>query len=130
MLRKHHEAPEDVAPIIESAFEMTNNDLLQSSINTDLSGSTVVAVFVYKGKLICFNVGDSRAVLYSQVDKQWKITQLSDDQKPSREDEKERILKFGGYIIFTQVGLNRRETKTVNHRAHYVYGCPPCRCRA
>lgn len=55
-------------------------------MNTDLSGSTVVAVFIYKGKLICFNVGDSRAVLYSLIDKHWKAIPLSSDQKPSRED--------------------------------------------
>jgi serine/threonine protein phosphatase PrpC len=65
LLRRTHEAPENIIPLIEAAFETTNKDLLDSSINTDLSGSTVVAVFIYCGKIYCFNVGDSRAVLFN-----------------------------------------------------------------
>lgn len=53
---------------MEQALEQTNRELLEAPINTDLSGSTVVAVLVYNGKLICFNVGDSRAVLFSNKD--------------------------------------------------------------
>lgn len=45
----------------------TNEDLLNSEINTELSGSTVVMVFIYESKIICFNVGDSRAILIRQV---------------------------------------------------------------
>jgi serine/threonine protein phosphatase PrpC len=38
---------------------------MAADFNTDLSGSTVVAVFVYGEKIFCFNVGDSRAILLS-----------------------------------------------------------------
>lgn len=47
LLKKVAEKPEKIVPIIQEAFELTNNELLSSEINTDLSGSTVVAVFIY-----------------------------------------------------------------------------------
>lgn len=49
--------------MIYNTFVKTNQMLLDSDINTELSGSTVVCVFVYKGEIFCFNVGDSRAIL-------------------------------------------------------------------
>ena len=102
-MKRVSDKPEEkeLVEIITQAFETTNTELLASEINTDLSGSTVVAVFVYGQKLFCFNVGDSRAVLLSCTANSWRCKPLSDDQKPSREDEKQRILKFGGTWIVT-----------------------------
>ena len=76
----------------------TNEALLASDINTELSGSTLIAVFLYRDIIYSFNVGDSRAILVKQTDIAWRVVELSDDQKPSREDEKERIIKAGGRI--------------------------------
>ena len=53
-----------------------------------MSGSTVVTVVGYNNKLYCFNVGDSRIILGSNVGGKWICKGLSDDQKPSRRDEK------------------------------------------
>lgn len=64
-MKKHIHQPENIEEIIETAFARTNQSLLDSDINTELSGSTVVAVFIYGDKMLCFNVGDSRAVLAS-----------------------------------------------------------------
>jgi serine/threonine protein phosphatase PrpC len=85
-MKRKQDRPENIIPIITEAFELTNNELLNSEINTDLSGSTVVATFIYDDTLYCFNVGDSRAILISKVSNEWKFKPLSDDQKPSRED--------------------------------------------
>lgn len=41
--------------------------LLESEINTELSGSTVVCIFLYDNKILSFNVGDSRAILIKQL---------------------------------------------------------------
>lgn len=79
-------------------FQKTNQELLDSDINTELSGSTVVAVFIHGSKVFCFNVGDSRAILISHEYNQWKAEALSRDQKPDREDEAKRILAAGGRI--------------------------------
>lgn len=53
--------------MILSVFLQTNKELLEGDINTELSGSTVVAVAIYNGKMLSFNVGDSRAILIKQV---------------------------------------------------------------
>lgn len=49
--------------IIYLALSTTNQQLLDSDINTELAGSTLIAVFVYNERLLAFNVGDSRAIL-------------------------------------------------------------------
>lgn len=108
---------------------MTNNELIECNINTDLSGSTVVAVFIYKGKLICFNVGDSRAVLYSCVDKNWKANPLSSDQKPCRPDQQERIIKFGGIVYIMQGESKPKKIKMVDPSDLFVFGCQMSRCQ-
>lgn len=46
---------------------------------------------------IC-NVGDSRAVLYRETPREKLAIELSYDHKPTRPDEKERIIRQGGKI--------------------------------
>jgi serine/threonine protein phosphatase PrpC len=68
-LKKLTQAPshEQLKEIILSVFLQTNKVLLEGEINTELSGSTVVGVAIYSGKVLSFNVGDSRAILIKQV---------------------------------------------------------------
>ena len=63
-------------------FEKTNQQLLESEINTELSGSTVVAIFIHGDRIYSFNVGDSRAIFINYEDGAWKSTPLSNDHKP------------------------------------------------
>jgi serine/threonine protein phosphatase PrpC len=67
-LKKYHTPPDKdkLVEIIYLALQNTNQQLLDSDINTELAGSTLVAVFVYDGRLLVFNVGDSRAILLRQ----------------------------------------------------------------
>ena len=106
------------------ALQTTNQQLLDCEINTQLAGSTLVAVFIYQEKIYCFNVGDSRAILLKQIKTnfckeedndvkklpqlshkhphqlfEWTVYPLSDDQKPERPDEKQRIIKSGGRVF-------------------------------
>lgn len=70
-------------------------------IDTKLSGSTGVLVMAHNKKLICANVGDSRAVLYRMpADEKAPIEfiPMSIDQKPSDPVERQRILSHGGKI--------------------------------
>jgi serine/threonine protein phosphatase PrpC len=56
-------------------------------------------VLIKDRKLLCANVGDSRAVLAKRVSAtDWKAMPLSRDHKPTLETEKLRILKHGGRI--------------------------------
>lgn len=67
-MKKYHTPPDKdkLVEIIYIALQNTNQQLLDSDINTELAGSTLVAVFVYDGRLLVFNVGDSRAILLRQ----------------------------------------------------------------
>lgn len=71
MLRKNSPAPEleKMKQILNEALMKTNHDLLESEINTELSGSTVVASFIYHQNILTFNIGDSRAILIQQLPK-------------------------------------------------------------
>lgn len=75
---------------------------LSLSINSSLSlkamdsGSTAVLTFVNNEKIICANVGDSRAILISENEN--KIIPLSRDHKPDLPEEKKRIIMSGGRV--------------------------------
>ena len=53
-------------------------------------------------KLICSNVGDSRAVLIKEIkglnDNNYEFIALSHDHKPENKEERERIEKLGGEV--------------------------------
>lgn len=69
------------------------------------SGTTGVAAYQHRDKLIVANVGDSRAVLgqISEGSKGgMKAVELSSDQKPGRPDERRRILGVGGVVQQSQ----------------------------
>jgi len=59
-------------------------------------GSTAVVALVAPGWVAVANVGDSRAVL-GRSDGAWEA--LSDDHKPNRPDERQRVEAAGGHVI-------------------------------
>ena len=86
--------------IYTNTFLRVNKMLKQSGVDDSLSGTTGVTVLVVGDKLIVGNVGDSRAIIASEIDGQLKYSALSSDQTPFRKDERER-LKLRGAKIFT-----------------------------
>ncbi|KAJ0794486.1 putative protein-serine/threonine phosphatase [Helianthus annuus] len=58
-------------------------------------GSTAVVALICSSHIIVANCGDSRGVLYRGKE----AVPLSNDHKPSREDERRRIEAAGGTII-------------------------------
>ena len=91
---------------IESDYKFlrdaVNNSEKQLSLEEDIdsknSGSTLCIVISIYTKIICINVGDSRAILSISEIFRNDIKLLSIDHKPSLKKEQERIKKCGGYV--------------------------------
>jgi serine/threonine protein phosphatase PrpC len=80
--------------ILKEGFEMSQYQLAtQDAFDVTLSGSTSVIVFMNNDKIICANVGDSRAVIGElKKNKKWNTIPLSHDHKPDLSGEYERII--------------------------------------
>ena len=88
-----------IFPVILSTFVATNIDMTEDDrVDSTYSGSTCVSLFYTPSKLICANVGDSRCVIGKFDGNKWKSKNLSRDQKPSEQDEYDRIIKSGGRV--------------------------------
>ena len=97
---------EKIYELFKKVYITTNVKLIEENymFNLENSGSTCVSIFLQKNninKLYVANVGDSRAIIIREPDKNnsiWSYQQLSRDHKPSEKDEAERILRHGGEI--------------------------------
>lgn len=77
------------------------NKMLKKAAHIDskLSGSTGIKVLATKNKLVCSNVGDSRAMMIRKTHNgHLETVPMSIDQKPSDPQEKQRILSHGGRV--------------------------------
>ena len=85
--------------ILKRAFRHAERDISKNSdIDANFSGTTCVMVFQIGEKLICANVGDSRAIIVKGTDNNLDIKPLSIDQKPNDPEESKRIEENGGEI--------------------------------
>ena len=81
--------------ILKRAYRHAERDIEKNSdIDANFSGTTCVMVFQVGNRLLCGNVGDSRAILV----KGDKVIPLSIDQKPDDPEEGKRIKENGGEI--------------------------------
>ncbi|BDA47891.1 Protein phosphatase 2C and cyclic nucleotide-binding/kinase domain-containing protein [Coccomyxa sp. Obi] len=87
-----------VAAFSEAMFAC-NEQLRASAIDDSLSGTTAIACLIRGRAIYVANVGDSRAVLAERVDGELLARPLSHDHTPFREDECERVKKFGAVIL-------------------------------
>lgn len=74
------------------------------------SGTTAVAAYQHREKLVVANVGDSRAVLgrtNSRDGSDLKAIDVTSDQKPGRQDERRRILSAGGVVQQSQYPMRQ-----------------------
>ena len=85
--------------IVKRAFRHAEKDLGKNTdIDASFSGTTCVMVFQVGEKILCANVGDSRAIMVKEINKVNKIIPLSIDQKPNDPEESKRIIECGGEI--------------------------------
>ena len=84
--------------IIKTFISINNSLIRNSKIDCSLSGSTCTALIINLEKIVCANLGDSRAVLCKYENGKYSAVNLSKDHKPNSENEMKRILKNGGRI--------------------------------
>jgi len=83
---------------LKAAFKTAESKLKNSGIDYSNSGTCCISVYLVKNKCYISNLGDSRAVLYRVTPKERLAIELSYDHKPTRPDEKERIIRSGGKV--------------------------------
>ena len=87
-----------VKEMLKTTFLQTDKSFLTESEHCE-NGSTATTVLLLGQRLYCANVGDSRSLLC----RKFKPYALSEDHKPSREDEAKRIRDSGGFVINNRV---------------------------
>jgi len=90
----------DPAATLTQAFERTDQDFctLASAEFLD-DGSTAVVALIRDNVVYCANAGDSRCILSRGA----IAIPLSEDHKPNRPDERQRINELGGFVKFLGV---------------------------
>lgn len=85
---------------LEAAYAEAEKQIVQKrGAEAQLSGTTAVAAYQHRDMLLVANVGDSRAVLgRCNTAGQLQPVELSSDHKPSRADERQRIVAAGGKV--------------------------------
>ena len=81
--------------LIDTSFTKAKANIRSKAINSDYSGTTVNILYVINSKIICANLGDSRAVAFCTNK---RILPLSTDHKPDLPSERERIEQCGGEV--------------------------------
>ena len=86
--------------IIEKTFNKINEKIIKDpNIESTFSGSTCCSVIITPSKIICANVGDSRAIIGKKIRENFYISkEISHDHKPNEKLEKNRIIKNGGRV--------------------------------
>jgi serine/threonine protein phosphatase PrpC len=90
----------EISKNLKEAFSKIDNELIKSKQNFDTkkSGSTVCMGIINYKNLFMANIGDSRAILCSCNNNNWKSSQLTKDHKPKDKSEYKRILAAGGTV--------------------------------
>ncbi len=87
-----------VVSTLKSTFLKTDADFLATSAHPQ-HGSTATTALVLGRRLYSANVGDSRTMIC----RNFEPMLLSQDHKPTREDESKRIRDAGGFVINNRV---------------------------
>ena len=106
--------------LIKTFYKKTNDELNDTKFDVHFSGTTCILVFRLGKKIICSNVGDSRAILVeriftfneitNEIVNKYDIIEISHDHKPNISEERERIEKSGGEV--DQEFLNENDEKS------------------
>jgi len=91
---------ESVEDAFAKAFPETNAQLHKSAVEDNMSGTTAIGCLFYENKILVGNVGDSRAIIVQEEEGgKLRAYPLSIDQTPFRQDERERVKKYGARVM-------------------------------
>jgi protein phosphatase 1L len=97
-LLTHPKFSSDTRAAIEETYKQTDQEYLRAENNQHRdAGSTASTAVLVGERLLVANVGDSRAVIC----RNGKAVALSDDHKPNRTDERQRIEDAGGVVMWS-----------------------------
>jgi len=97
-LLTHPKFSSDTRAAIEETYKQTDQEYLKAENNQHRdAGSTASTAVLVGERLLVANVGDSRAVIC----RNGKAVALSDDHKPNRTDERQRIEDAGGVVMWS-----------------------------
>ena len=77
----------------------SNIAMHQGPIDDTLSGTTSITVIFRGDTLLVANVGDSRAIIASEMEEGLVYSPLSNDQTPFRKDERDRVKLKGARVL-------------------------------
>ncbi|KAL8251984.1 hypothetical protein R6Q59_035677 [Mikania micrantha] len=93
----HREFMTNTKIALSETYQQTDSDFLESEKdNFRDDGSTASTAVLVGNRLYVANVGDSRTI----ISKAGKAIPLSEDHKPNRSDERERIENAGGVVMW------------------------------
>ena len=103
---------EEIEPNIKSIFHSINSKLFSmQSIDISYSGSCFCSLLISPTSIISINLGNSRAIVGAQKnnsDKNEFISYcLTDEHTPLIKNEKERIIKNGGNVLYEKDEYDR-----------------------
>lgn len=90
--------------IMKERFKLIDDFLLEEPYSIQYSGSTCIIIIHIGDKIICYNIGDSRAAF---INNEFKCIQISKDHKPEIPEEKMRIEECGGNVKRNSFGIYR-----------------------
>ena len=84
---------------IKQMCSTADERLRKQKFDSKLSGSTGVFVVHIEDKLLCYNIGDSRAIY---INNNYEPVQITRDHKPNLPEEQKRIINAGGRVAKIQ----------------------------
>ena len=99
------------------AFIDINNSLINNTkIDCSLSGTTCTSLIISLDKIICSNIGNTRAILARYENGYYNTINLNRDHKPTESDEIKRIISQGGIIK-----QNYDKVKKINYGPEKIF---------
>lgn len=89
---------DDMSAFLKKMCNTTQSKFKESTGDYQLSGTCAICILIKENKVYIANLGDSRAVIGNFSTDQISALEVSIDHKPTRDGEKDRVLKSGGKI--------------------------------